>query len=267
VTAVLASLLEPAAMASWGWRVPFLLALPLGVIGVYLRRTLVESPYFTSAAAGASAPARPMAVLRDHLPTIRRCLVIGAAFSAAFNVWFLFLPSYLAASGAASLGLALTAALVGLLALAVAAPLFGRLSDFCGRRVVLCWASGALASTIVPLYLWAMGGSAAALLVGNVLIGLVIAAFVLPSFFAEQFPVRVRATGLGLSYGISSAVIGGTAPLLATAFSRQVGPALVAGYLGLWAAAALVAALRSPETVRSRFGGLGTGRWSSSQPG
>jgi MFS family permease len=132
--------------------------------------------------------------------------------------------------------------------------LFGRLSDRYGRRVVLFGASIALAVGIVPLYLWAMQGTALALFTGNVLIGLVTAAFVLPAFFAEQFPVRIRATGLGLSYGISSAVIGGTAPLLATVLSRQVGVVLVPAYLAIWALCALVAVLRSPETLRSRFG-------------
>jgi MFS transporter, MHS family, proline/betaine transporter len=250
VTAVLATVLDPAALASWGWRVPFLLALPLGLVGVYLRRRLVESPAFT--AVTVSERARPSVVLHDHLPAVRRCLLIGGAYSAAFNVWFLFVPSYVAVTGAASLGLALTAGLTGLLALAVSAPLFGRLSDRYGRRVVLCGAMTALTIGIVPLYLWVMGGSAAALFIGNVLMGLVIAAFVLPAFFAEQFPVRVRATGLGLSYGISSAVIGGTAPLLATVLSRQVTPVWVGGYLALWAMCALVAVLRSPETVLSR---------------
>ena len=161
-------------------------------------------------------------MLRDHLPTIRRCLFIGAAFSAAFNVWFLFLPSYLAASGAASLGLALGAALVG-----SAWRWLSRRPCSAGSPIATaagrCWSAPPprSPSAIVPLYLWAMGGSTVALLTGNVLIGLVIAAFVLPAFFAEQFPVRVRATGIGLSYGISSAVIGGTAPLLATVLSRQ----------------------------------------------
>ena len=262
VTAVLATLLEPAALASWGWRVPFLLALPLGAIGVYLRRQLAESPSFAGAAASAPERVRPAAVLRDHLPSIRRCMAIGGAYSAAFNVWFLFVPSYLAASGAASLGMALGGALVGLIVLAGSAPIFGRLSDRRGRRPVLIGATTALAIGIVPLYLWAMGGSTAALLTGNVLIGMVVAAFVVPAFFAEQFPVRVRATGIGLSYGISSAVIGGTAPLLATVLSRQVAPGLVAGYLAVWAALALVAVLRSPETLPSRFG-----RALDSQPG
>ncbi len=70
-----------------------------------------------------------MTVLAEHRPTVRRCFVIAGAYSAAFNVWFLFLPSYVTATGVSSLATVLSCSLVGLLAVAVAAPLFGRLAD------------------------------------------------------------------------------------------------------------------------------------------
>ena len=105
VTAVLATLLDPAALASWGWRVPFLLALPLGFVGVYLRRRLIESPSFAAGGGRGAAPAVGGAARSPAdgapLPGDRR-----GAYSAAFNVWFLFVPSYVAATGAAPLGLA-----------------------------------------------------------------------------------------------------------------------------------------------------------------
>ena len=137
-------------------------------------------------------------------------------------MWFLFLPSYVTATGASSLARSLFFALSGLVATAISAPIFGRMSDAVGRRPVLMGASAVLAVAVVPLYLWMLGGSTAALLAGSVIVGVTMGAFVIPAFFAEQFPIRVRATGLGLAYGLGSAVIGGTAPLLATVLSRQV---------------------------------------------
>ena len=214
-----------------------------------MRRRLAESPHFA-----VSAPprrVRPMVVLRDHLPIVRRCFVLAGAYSAAFNLWFIFVPSYITATGVSSLANALACALTGLLAAAVAAPLFGRLSDTVGRRPVLVCATASLAVAVVPLCLWMLGGSLPALLGGSVIVGVIMGAFVLPVFFAEQFPARVRATGLGLAYGVGSAVVGGTAPLLATVLARQAPAVVVPCYLALWSIGALIAVLRSPESLSS----------------
>jgi MFS family permease len=191
-------------------------------------------------------------VLRAHLPTVRRCFLLAGAYSAAFNVWFLFLPSYVTATGAGSLATSLACALAGLVIVGCCAPLFGRLSDRTGRRPILMVASAILAAAIIPLYLWAVDGSLPAMLIGDLFVGVLLAAFVLPAFFAEQFPTGVRATGIGLAYGIGSAVIGGTAPLIATVLARQAPVYVVPGYLALWAVAGLIAVYRSPETLPDR---------------
>jgi MHS family proline/betaine transporter-like MFS transporter len=252
-TAIVAALMDQDALESWGWRLPFLLALPLGAIGLYIRRRLAESPVFANPAVfsdpAAAGRVAPMAVLREYGPTVRRCFVLACAYSAAFNVWFLFLPSYVTATGASSLAVALSCALVGLLVTAIAAPVFGRLSDRIGRRRVLLGATASLAVLAGPAYLWMLAGSTLALLLGSVVMGVVIGAFVIPAFFSEQFPARVRATGLGLAYGVGSAVVGGTAPVLATVLSRQAPAFVVPGYLVLWAVLALIAVRRSAETV------------------
>jgi MHS family proline/betaine transporter-like MFS transporter len=245
VTAFFAALLDQASLQSWGWRIPFLLAIPLGVAGIYLRRRVSESPLFLSEQPTASRPVA-MAVRREHLPTVRRCFLIAAGYSAAFNVWFLFLPSYVTATDVSPLANSLTCALIGLLAAAVAAPIFGGLSDRVGRRPVLIGASGTLVVVVIPMYQWMLGGTTGALLTGSVVVGVVVGAFVLPAFMAEQFPVGVRATGLGLAYGVGSAVVGGTAPLVATLLSQAAAPIAVPCYLAAWVLAALIAVVRSP---------------------
>jgi MHS family proline/betaine transporter-like MFS transporter len=247
VTALVTGLLDAPKLTAWGWRIPFLLALPLGGVGWYLRGRVAESPVFVAT----QQRVRPRQVWRSHRSTILRCFLLAGAYSATFNVWFVFLPAYLTATGVGSLVWSLTGALVGLGALAVAAPMFGLVADRVGRRPVLMGATVAVAVTIVPLYSWILGGSTSALLIGNAVIGAIAAAFVLPAFLAEQFPNRVRATGIGLAYGIGSAVIGGTSPLLATVLSRQT-PALVPGYLMVWAILGLLAVVFSSETFGSR---------------
>jgi MHS family proline/betaine transporter-like MFS transporter len=267
-TAAVAALVDTATLHSWAWRVPFLLALPLGLVGLYLRTRAAETPDFHhdrrrdvsthsvprgSSQALSGAPARPRVrptvVLRENLSTIRRCFLLAAAYSATFNIWFVFVPSYVTTTGRSSLAVALACAMVGLVSTAIAAPIFGRLSDRIGRRPVLIGGCSVLVVAGIPVYLWAVNGSAAALLVGNVIVGVTVAAFVLPSYLAEQFTAAVRATGLGWAYGVAAAVIGGTAPLLATVLAQRAPAVAVPAYIAVWAAAALVAVLRSAETA------------------
>ncbi len=245
MSALLAVVLDPEAFLAWGWRIAFLLALPLGAVGISLRRRQLESPSFRPR----ENRIAPLQVLSEHKQMVRRSAVIAGAYSATFSVWFLFLPSYLTSIGATSLVLALLSALTGLVAAAVAAPQFGRISDAVGRRPVLIAAAAALAVAAVPMYLWMVGGSVLATATGSVVIGVVLGAFVLPAFLAEQLPTRVRATGLGLAYGIGSAVVGGTAPLVATLLARSATTWAVPAYLMVWAIGALIAIVRSPETA------------------
>jgi len=247
VTALLAAVLDPATFQTWGWRLPFLFALPLGMVGLYLRLRLDETPPFR--ASPRHQWVRPTVVLRDHRPAIGRGFLLACAFSAAFNVWFVFFPSYLSAGGHSTVARSLSGALVGLLTVVVTAPVLGRLSDRVGRRPLLIGACGTLLVAIVPLYLWVAQGSTQALVVGNVVVGVAVAAVVLPSFLADQFPVRVRATAIGLAFGIGSAVVGGTTPLIASVLSAHAPSVAVPGYVALWLVGGLVAALRSPETV------------------
>ncbi len=257
-TAAVAALVGSDALHAWAWRVPFLLAIPLGLVGLYLRTRVAETPDFLSGrGAGSGAAAvrprvRPVAVLREHLPTIRRCFLLAAAYSAAFNIWFVFVPSYVTTAGHGSLAVSLACAMIGLLATAISAPVFGRLSDRVGRRPVLIGACSALVVAGIPLYLWAVSGSGTALLIGNVVIGVIVSAFVLPSYLAEQFTAAVRATGLGWAYGVAAAVIGGTAPLLGAVLAQRAPVAAVPAYVAVWAAAALVAVIRSSETAPAR---------------
>ncbi len=266
-TAAVAALVDTATLHSWAWRVPFLLAIPMGLVGLYVR-TRAETPDFhhesgrdlpghsvqrSGSGALPGAPARPRVrptvVLRENLATIRRCFLLAAAYSAAFNIWFVFVPSYVTTAGQVPLAVSLACAMTGLVSTAIAAPFFGRLSDRIGRRPVLVGGCSVLVVAGIPIYLWAVSGSAAALILGNVVVGVTVAAFVLPSYLAEQFTAAVRATGLGWAYGIAAAVIGGTAPLLATVLAQRAPVAAVPAYIAVWGAAALVAVLRSAETA------------------
>jgi MHS family proline/betaine transporter-like MFS transporter len=138
VAALVSAILPEPALRAWGWRVPFLLALPLGLVGLYVRVRLEETPGFLMVQDRDAAARTP---LREVLGTARPQLAVGfaivAAVTVSFNIFYVFLPSHLATSGRAPLPQALAAAVAGLLVGAAAAPVAGRISDRVGRRPVL----------------------------------------------------------------------------------------------------------------------------------
>jgi MFS transporter, MHS family, proline/betaine transporter len=168
--------------------------------------------------------------------------------SGAFNLWFVFLPSHLAVLEVHHLSTALACGLAGLVVAAVVAPIAGRLPDRVGRRPVLLWALIPLCALPLPMYGLAVNGSTFALLLADAVIGGALAGLVLPAYLSECFPASVRATGLGVTFGLATALIGGTAPLVAAAFSSRGVPHAAPFYLTALAIGGLIAMARAPRT-------------------
>jgi MHS family proline/betaine transporter-like MFS transporter len=251
VAVLLTALCSDAELRHWGWRVAFLIALPLGLVARYIRRRLAETRMFEAIEVPASPRVVPD-VLRGRGRPVLRGVLLVAALSVAFNLWFVFLPSHLAASGSMPLSQALGIGILGLAGAAVTAPLAGRLSDRVGRRPVLIASTLALAAFAFPgfaLARWSTFG----LLMSDVVMGCVIGTLAVTAFIGEMFPTSVRATGIAVTYGVATAVTGGTAPLVATLLAEAGAWWAVPAYLAVVATLALAAAVTARETA---FGGL-----------
>jgi len=238
-------------LAGGWWRVAFLLALPLGLVGLYLRRRVAETPEFVRLQRTEALVSRPIRALwTRHRHGLRAGFAVIAAGSLTFNTFFVFMPNHLAHTTSMTLPSALLTAVVGLLCAALAAVTLGRLSDRVGRRPVVLTSVAALVLCAVPMSLAAHSGSLLALTLAQVVAGIAIGGTLSASMLAEMFPADLRATGLGLTAGLSTALVGGTAPLvdqvlfLATGFEEA--PAL---YVVVVGCLALAAARSWPETA------------------
>jgi MHS family proline/betaine transporter-like MFS transporter len=247
IATLLAVVCSGPALLDWGWRLAFLIAAPLGLVARFIRRRLDETRMFEAMAEPAS-PRVVRDVIRGRGRRILRGVALVAALSVAFNLWFVFLPSHLAASGRMPLSQALGIGILGLSSVAVTAPLAGRLSDRVGRRPVLVVSTLALAGFAFPGFALA-GHSGFGLLVSDVVMGCVIGTLAVTAFVGELFPTRVRATGIAVTYGVATAVSGGTAPLIATLLSEAGATWAVPAYLAMLAALALTAACTARETA------------------
>lgn len=241
----------PGPLADGAWRVAFLLALPLGLVGVYLRRRVSETPRFADLQhQRAVATGTVHAVWTHHRSALLTGFAVIAIGSLTFNTFFVFLPNHLAHTTALTLPTALITAVVGLVSAAVAAVVLGRLSDRVGRRPVVLGSILAAVVGAVPLSLAAHSGSLLALGVAEVAAGAAVGGMLSVSMLTEMFPAHLRSTALGLSAGLATALVGGTAPLvdqlLFLATGSDTAPALYVMAVG---ALALVVVRSWPETA------------------
>jgi MHS family proline/betaine transporter-like MFS transporter len=237
VTALIATLSERDLLA-WGWRVPFLLAGPLGLIGLYLRFRLKETPAYEEL--DQRAPVRATG-LREEFRRMRsrhgRALLVCAGIVIVWNVTNYMLTAYLPSYLSAELGVPETSALGVVLAvmvvLMVLISFVGRISDRTGRRPVLMAGCLLLVVGSVPAFLLIRTGGLALIFAGAVLIGLMLVCFssTAPSTLPALFPTDVRAGTLSVVFNITVSLFGGTTPLFTEALVHGTGNLLVPGFI------------------------------------
>ncbi|WP_336156941.1 MFS transporter [Amycolatopsis sp. VC5-11] len=257
VSAAVSRSVSPDALASWGWRVPFLLALPLGLVGVYLRLRLADTPEFVAAAREGGVENAPLrASVRRDFRAIALTVAILAGLTVFTYLYLIYLPTYLVSVLHYGRSAALLANVVGIAAFCVGMPLFAALSDRFGRRPVLIAGSGALTALSYPGFLLLGSGRTATLGWTLAVLGLLTAATFAPCLpiLPELFAVGTRYTSMGLGWNICAVLFGGAAPLVATSLIVTTGdPAAPAYYAMLGGALSLAAALAIKETAGNRL--------------
>nr|WP_236076266.1 MFS transporter [Streptomyces coffeae] len=230
--AVLATVLSEPALHDWGWRVPFLLTLPLGLAALWLRLRLEETPPFR-----AVPQVERVAETADR-GEVARAVVLGAGrimgWAAAGYTFLVVMPSYLQSTLDASFRQALIATVVANLGFALSILPAGALSDRIGRRPVMLTGAALVAVLAFPLLnvVQDPGSSALAQGVAVCVAGSVVGLMAGPgpAMLAEMFPTRVRCTGLGLAYALSNAVFSGCAGLIITEAIKRTGDADIPAY-------------------------------------
>jgi MHS family proline/betaine transporter-like MFS transporter len=254
VAGLIALLPDDALAAGW-WRLAFLLALPLGLVGLYLRRRVPETPRFVRLRQAEVLAISPIGeIWASHRVALRAGFALIAAGALTFNTFFIYLPNHLVSTTSRTLPEALLTADVGLLAGAAAAVALGRLSDRLGRRPVVVGSIAALIVFAVPMSVAAESGSLLALALAEIMAGIAVGGALSVSMLAEMFPADVRATGLSMTAGLATALVGGTAPLFDQALYKatglEVAPAL---YVTAVAGLAFVTLWSWPETAFEAF--------------
>lgn len=254
--AALTAILGEEALIAWGWRIPFLLSLPLAGIGLYLRFKVEETPAFQAAVAKEESEHRPVPIrhlLSHHKKALLLLICIVMVEAVASYVAKTYASTYLISTIGLSSSAALLSTSVTLLLAAALIPFYAMLSDRIGRKPLLIGGTIGLMVLAVPAFLLIGSGSLVGAIVGQILAivpGTAISVAVVVAQ-TELFPTEVRYSGASLGYNVAYALFGGTAPYVAAFLVASTGLKLMpAFYLIVIGAIGMIAIWKLPETYK-----------------
>lgn len=258
VASILYGQLDAQTMNDWGWRIPFLLAAPMTVVGVLLRSRIDETPVFKEAQEAGTIAKTPMkdVFVKHWKPLICMIAIMGINASGYYLVL-----GYMATYLEVQVGLsAFHASIIMTTALIVYLPLLfvgATLADKYGRKPVLL--TGSLGFLLLSFPIFLLMGSAG-FVVAMALQLLLVMIFALndstfPTYFSESFPASVRFSGFALPFNIGVALFGGTAPLLAEWLIDVTGSGIMPAFVVMGVALlGTIALIFSKETAPNKVG-------------
>lgn len=229
-------LLGAEAMAEWGWRLPFLVAAPMGLVGLYLRSKIEDTPVFREIEEHGEREPSPEAGLRSLLADYWPQLLVLGGLVVALNVvnytLLSYMPTYLQARIGLSTDQALIVPIIGMLFMMVLVPFAGALSDKVGRKPLWWISLIGLMIAVIPAY-HLMATSLTGAIIGFIIMGLLYVPQLatISSTFPAMLPTPVRFAGLAIAYNVSTSIFGGTAPMFSSWMITQTGDPMVPAYV------------------------------------
>lgn len=231
----------PDAMLDWAWRVPFLLAIPLGAVAIWFRARIPETPAFEATeaeqsseqgSAGAEHDENSLhtrrnagGIVKHHWRELLIAIAIVAGTNTAGYALTSYMPTYLGSQFGYDEMTSAAATIPSLLILCVMIPFVGKGSDLFGRRNMYFAASLSAIVLLLPAFWLMHQGSFVAIQLAMLVVAIPVALFIGPSASAlpAMFPTAARYGAMGIAYNVSVSLFGGTTPLIAQTLIELTG--------------------------------------------
>jgi len=241
---------------TWGWRIPFLLGMLVGLIGIYVRMGLHESPVYLKAKASNDISSRPVREVIANYP-YQLLLAVGIYLTVTvpFYTLTIFVKSYMTKTLEYGSLESLRINLMTLTIATLAMPIGAWMSDKYGRKPVLKYTALFIIIFLYPIF-WLLQQSNLDMAIASQIIFSALVGFYMgpiPAVLVELFPTRVRFTGVSVSYNTSVAIFGGTAPLVGTWIVNHTRHDLMALYVAFFVSITLITLRYYRETYRSEI--------------
>jgi MFS family permease len=256
------AIMTPEHFTAWGWRIFFFVGFLVAIVGIIIRSKTEDSFVFEEHRAKQEILDSPAKEVWRQMPlTILRTSLVNAMFGGAFFLYFVFGTSYMKAVGFTGS----TPEVIGLIAAAsmlVFMIIGAFLADIINRRTILLIAAVVFLIFAIPyFYLINTGVFLYAVLAEVIGFGFVFGFGygAIPAFYTENFPTRYRASGASAGYQISQVYGGGLIPIFAGQILRAYGIhdayIFIGGLVMVYAVAAIIAILMTPETKNANLEG------------
>lgn len=254
VVTLFTTVLGDETMKAWGWRIPFLIGLPLGLVGLWIRARLEDSPQFMDLAErGEVAKAPVLQLFASNRAALARTFGLSVLLFAAYYVVYVYAATHLQKTGGFSALTAFWSTIATLAVSCVLMPVFGALSDRVGRKPIFFGASVATLVLVFPGFMAMDAHGTALAVLAQIVLGIPESALMAVAFstFAEMLPAQVRYSGIALGFNLASMAVGGTAPYICTWLINKTGDPLCPAW---FLAGTAVITLATTFTLRESAG-------------
>ena len=213
------TMFSPEVMSEWAWRIPFIFGGVIGLIGLYIRLRIDETPDFKEAQAKQEISEQPLKEsFKNHKKGLLIVAGLGLSWNVVYYVLFVYLPTHIVAVVKVPMAVSMQINSIAALAYTIFILIVGWFADKYSKRLFLIASCVGFAIFSYPIMVMVNSGNYWTILSAQIFFGLLMALFSgpVPTVMAELFPTTTRNTSVSVAYNISSTIFGGTAPMVAT---------------------------------------------------